>query len=155
MPWVMLVCALLVVATTALHFEALVLLSSRLPALRLASRAKLMVVMLGVFTAHVLEIGMYGLAIYALARWSNAGVLGGSTQGSLDSCLYFSAETFSSLGYGDLVPHGPLRLLSGVEALNGLLLIGWSASFAYVSMERYWAAGVSQVRGLTPEKPLE
>ncbi|MHB2205292.1 hypothetical protein [Methylobacterium sp. CM6257] len=31
----------------------------------------------------------------------------------------------------------PPRLLAGVEALNGLLLIGWSASFTYLAMERY------------------
>ena len=30
------------------------------------------------------------------------------------------------------------KLLVGVEALNGLLLIGWSASYAYIAMERYW-----------------
>lgn len=53
-------------------------------------------------------------------------------------CLYFSAETYTSLGYGDVVPGGALRLLAGMEALNGLLLIGWSASFIYIAMERFW-----------------
>ncbi len=71
-------------------------------------------------------------------RWGRAGTLGSSDTLSLDAVLYSSSETFSSLGDGDLVPQGPLRLLSGVEALDGLLLIGWSASFAYVSMERFW-----------------
>ena len=42
------------------------------------------------------------------------------------------------LGFGDVVPNGPLRLLAGAEALNGLLLIGWSASFLYLEMERWW-----------------
>jgi hypothetical protein len=36
------------------------------------------------------------------------------------------------------VPHHMLRVLAGVEALNGLLLIGWSASYAYIAMERFW-----------------
>ncbi|MFL6662236.1 MAG: potassium channel family protein, partial [Rhizobacter sp.] len=58
---------------------------------------------------------------------------------SLSTCLYFSAETYTSLGFGDITPVGPIRLLAGVEALNGLLLIGWSASFAYIAMERYWS----------------
>ena len=57
---------------------------------------------------------------------------------TLENCLYFSAETFTSLGFGDIVPTGSLRLLAGFEALNGLLLIGWSASYIYISMERYW-----------------
>jgi hypothetical protein len=29
-------------------------------------------------------------------------------------------------------------LLAGAEALNGLLLIGWSASYTYIAMERFW-----------------
>jgi diguanylate cyclase (GGDEF)-like protein len=33
-----------------------------------------------------------------------------------------------------------MRLLAGAEALNGLLLIGWSASFIYISMERFWGS---------------
>jgi hypothetical protein len=52
--------------------------------------------------------------------------------------MYFSAETYTSLGFGDVTPSGHMRLLIGLEALNGLLLIAWSASFAYLSMERFW-----------------
>ena len=29
-------------------------------------------------------------------------------------------------------------MLAGMEALNGLLLIGWSASYTYIAMERFW-----------------
>ena len=32
-------------------------------------------------------------------------------------------------------------MLAGGEALNGLLLIGWSASYTYISMERFWRNG--------------
>jgi hypothetical protein len=31
-----------------------------------------------------------------------------------------------------------LRIIAGVESLNGLVLIGWSASFTYLSMEQFW-----------------
>jgi hypothetical protein len=47
---------------------------------------------------------------------------------------------YTSLGFGDFTPVGPIRLLAGAEALNGLLLIGWSASFTYISMEKFWSA---------------
>ncbi len=30
-------------------------------------------------------------------------------------------------------------MLAGMEALNGLLLIGWSASYTYIAMERFWS----------------
>jgi hypothetical protein len=31
-----------------------------------------------------------------------------------------------------------MRLITGIEALNGLLLIGWSASFTYLAMQKFW-----------------
>jgi hypothetical protein len=90
------------------------------------------------FSAHILEIAIYGSALYVLVRYVGVGSLVGLHAFSFENCLYFSAETFTSLGFGDLAPTGPLRLLAGVEAVNGLLLIGWSASFAYIAMERFW-----------------
>jgi hypothetical protein len=134
-------CAVLLIAATLIHYEALRLLSVALPGLRVPSRMKLVAVIVGTFFAHVVEIAVYGLAIYSLSRWFGAGLLGPSPMPSLDTALYFSAETFTSLGYGDVVPQGPLRMLAGMEALNGLLLIGWSASYIYVSMERFWNGG--------------
>jgi hypothetical protein len=46
--------------------------------------------------------------------------------------------SYTSLGLGDVYPQGGVRLLTGVEALVGLLMIAWSASFTYLSMEKYW-----------------
>ena len=122
------VCALLVVGTTAIHYEVLRGLSAGLPRLRIPSRGKLLVVIFATFLAHAVEIVLYAVAVYLLGHFS------------FNVSLYFSAETYTSLGYGDVVPTGDLRLLAGVEALNGLLLIGWSASYTYIAMERFWQA---------------
>ena len=46
--------------------------------------------------------------------------------------------TYSTVGFGDVVPIGPIRFLAGTEGLLGLLLIGCSASFTYLEMERFW-----------------
>lgn len=138
MPITLFFCALLVVATTLLHYEVLRALNVGLPALATPDRTKVVLVLLATFVAHAAEMGLYGFSLFALVRWFGAGSLSGSTGFSLASCLYFSAETYTSLGFGDLTPVGPVRLLAGVEALNGLLLIGWSASFTYISMERFW-----------------
>lgn len=140
MPFIIFACCLLVVATTVLHYEVLHALNAGLPSLRIPNRAKLMVVIIVAFFAHAAEMAMYGAAIYALVTELGAGSLAGSAGFSFANCLYFSAETYTSLGFGDLTPTGPLRLLAGVEALNGLLLIGWSASFTYIAMERFWKA---------------
>ena len=136
---VALVCLALLVLTTIIHYEALRGLAVLLPEMRIKPRARLIVVILVTFAAHLLEIGLYALAIYGLVRFDGLGTLGDAGRFSLDVSLYFSAETYTSLGYGDVVPGGALRLLAGVEALNGLLLIGWSASYAYIAMERFWS----------------
>jgi len=131
-------CAVLLVVTTIVHYEVLRTLTIGLPALAMPARAKLIVVIFAAFFAHAAEIALYAVAIYVLVRYAGTGTLGDASHFSLTKCLYFSAETYSSLGYGDVVPGGDLRLLAGVEVLNGLLLIGWSASYLYVAMERFW-----------------
>jgi len=45
--------------------------------------------------------------------------------------FYYSAVSYTSLGLGDIWPHGHLRLLTSIEAINGLFLIGWSVTFTY------------------------
>ena len=131
-------CVVLLVATTLIHYEVLRLLTVGLPAFRVPARAKLIVVIFSAFFAHAAEIFLYAVAIYVLVRYLGTGTLAEASRFSLTQCLYFSAETYSSLGYGDIVPGGDLRLLAGVEVLNGLLLIGWSASYTYIAMERFW-----------------
>jgi hypothetical protein len=138
MPQTIVACLLLLIASTLLHYEVLGYLNQRLPRWPLPDRSKVVVVILGAFVAHAIEMALYGGTLYALVTWLGAGQLSGSSEPSWLSCLYFSAETYTSLGFGDLTPVGPVRLLAGVEALNGLLLVAWSASFTYLSMERFW-----------------
>lgn len=62
----------------------------------------------------------------------------GNFNGTLLDCVYFSFSTFTTAGYGDIEPTGNLRFLTGVEGLTGLVLVGWSASFLFIEMQRYW-----------------
>lgn len=135
---IVLTCLLLLILTTLIHFEVLRLISSRLPTLPIQPRNKLIIVILGAFTAHSLEILLYGLFFYAFTHFLGIGSLSGSGGHSIMGCFYFSTETYTSLGFGDIIPDGSLRLMAGVETLNGLLLIGWSASYTYLAMERFW-----------------
>jgi hypothetical protein len=135
---VLLVCIALLVVTTVIHYEALSALNARLPGLKIPSRSKLLVVLSVTFLAHAVEIVLYGMALYLLVTYGIGGGLKGSDVFSLADCIYFSAETYTSIGFGDVTPFGAIRLLIGAEALNGLLLIGWSASYAFIAMERYW-----------------
>jgi len=133
------VCVILVSLTTVFHYEVLGALNERLPSLRIPARSKLLVVMFVMLIAHLLEMVVWGLAMYGLVHVPGVGSLRGATVVSLEACIYFSAETYTSLGFGDVTPEGHMRLLIGLEALNGLLLIAWSASFTYLSMERFWS----------------
>jgi len=128
----------LVLLTSIIHYEVLRLLSAGLPVIALPGRKILVFVILGTFVAHAMEGFSYAVAYWLLSHFSTLGSIGPMSHTTFASCLYFSAETYTSLGYGDIVPTGALRLLAGTEALNGLLLIGWSASYIYVSMERLW-----------------
>lgn len=131
-------CIALVTLTTVMHYEMLRVLSVALPRLRVPTRARLIVVIFATFLAHAAEILLYALAYYALTQFAGFGSVGDGHAFSFGAAVYFSAETYTSLGYGDVIPFGDLRLLAGVEALNGLLLIGWSASYTYIAMERFW-----------------
>ena len=134
-------CIALLVFTTLIHYEVLRALTVSLPAIAVPPRTKLIVVIVGAFFAHAAEIILYALTIYVLARYMGLGSLGDAHRFSMSVVMYFSAETFTSLGYGDVIPSGDLRMLAGAEALNGLLLIGWSASYTYIAMERFWSDG--------------
>lgn len=138
MLFVILFCLMLIALTTLIHYEVLGSLYARLPAINTPRRSKLLLVIFIAFAAHALEICLYGVVLYGLIKHAGVGGLSGANGATLTNCLYFSAETYSSLGFGDLIPTGPIRLLAGAEALNGLLLLGWSASYIYIAMERFW-----------------
>lgn len=144
---VALACILLIAFVTVTHYEVLRTINSRLPSLAIPSRTKLLVVIFSAIVAHGIEIGVYGISIFALVKYMAVGTLSGPAGFSLINCLYFSAETYTSLGFGDLTPVGPIRLLAGVEALNGLVMIGWTASYAYIAMERFWVADSDNHQG--------
>jgi len=52
------------------------------------------------------------------------------------SALYFSAVTYTTTGYGDIVLPQDYRLVGGVEALTGILMCGWSTGFFFAVVAR-------------------
>ncbi len=129
----------LVVGTVYVHYEGLSLISRRVIKLS-RGRARVFYVVLGTMIAHFAEMLLYGIG-YFVAKLLGLGTITGPHVHSLTSIFYFSAETFTSLGFGDNYPTSDLRLLAGVECLNGFILIGWSTSFTYLSMRNFWDHG--------------
>lgn len=120
------------------HYEGLIFAYARLSRHGGHHRVKVLYGIAAVLLLHVVEIWVFGVAYWLLLTWPEAGqVAGHATMGLMDS-VYFSAMTFSTVGYGDIAPVGPIRFLAGTEGVTGLVLITWSASFTYLEMNRYW-----------------
>ena len=57
---------------------------------------------------------------------------------SFEEAVYFSFVTFTTLGYGDITLSEGWRLLSGIEALNGILLVGWTTAMIFSVVQNIW-----------------
>ena len=131
----------LVLATIVIHYEVLFQLSKRLSLTKkITPSYKVLICVFTIFLAHVVEIWLFGLGYYFSSQLDGIGNLFGKTanHGIILDYVYLSFVTYTTLGYGDLVASGYLRYLTGVEALVGLILITWSASFLFMEMGKYW-----------------
>lgn len=137
---------LLVGSTVIIHYELLRATSAFASRIGMPQRIKILLVLAGVLVAHLAEVSLYAVAYYACEQWGGFGRLDGKLEGGALDYFYLSITTFTTLGIGDVHPRGELRLMAGIESLNGLVLIGWSASFTYLSMEKFWDNGAVGAR---------
>lgn len=135
---VFLVNSLVVIAAVIIHYEFLYRLTLLVPKLKVRHRFRIVLGVCGALVAHAVEVWIFAVAYFFMHRVDGWGRLEGNFDGSLPDCLYFSITTFTTLGFGDVHPTGNLRYLTGTEALTGLVLITWTASFLFVEMQRYW-----------------
>jgi hypothetical protein len=80
----------------------------------------------------------YLLHYFSLGTLTGAAIEHGKYTFDIFGCLYFSAVIYSTLGLGDISPEGALRMITGVEALSGFILIGWTVSFTFLAMQKFW-----------------
>lgn len=57
-----------------------------------------------------------------------------------EETVYFSFITFTTVGYGDVVIDKYWRLMAGIQALNGIMLLGWSTAVLMAMAQRLWRA---------------
>ncbi len=106
-----------------------------------ASHRQIMFVMVaGIFIAHAMAIIIYAVTYWVLIHYAGFSDLSGNISDHFPTYLYFSSTSYSSLGVGDVIPVKGLRFLAGIEAINGLILITWSAAFTYFSVQQLWEA---------------
>lgn len=134
---------LLLFLTSAFVYETLALLWQFLPRIHIG-RLRVAIVMAAIFCCHIIAIWLYGLTYWYLDNYTD---LGGFTGQSITEAghihdlyghIYFSSITYTSLGLGDIIPTGGMRFLTAIEVLNGLVLIGWTVTYAFLVMQRFW-----------------
>lgn len=137
---VFLVNSLVASAAVLVHYEFLYRVTLYIPRSKIKHRYRIVLGVFGALIAHAVEIWIFAIAYYFMNHADSWGKLSGKFNGTLMDCGYFSFTVFSTLGFGDIEPDGDLRYLTGIEALTGLVLITWTASFLYFEMQKHWNA---------------
>ncbi len=125
----------LVALCVTIHYETLKALSgmTHRPG---RHRWLILATMYSALIAHVVEIWLFGCGYWLAVDVLELGVIT-HIQDPFDF-VYYSAMVYTTVGFGDLLPTGPIRMITSTEALAGLALITWSASFTYLQMQRVW-----------------
>jgi hypothetical protein len=87
--------------------------------------ATTLVVILSLIALHGTEIWLYAFLYDAI----------GAVDG-LRNAVYFSTTTYGAIGYDDAAMAEEWRLVSAIEGINGIILIGWSTAFFVMIVAR-------------------
>ena len=90
------------------------------------------VLMLG----NIVQVAFWALLYTALGAFAD-----------FETAAYFSGVTFTSLGYGDVVLPGRLRLLGPLQAANGLMMFGITTALFIAAVQNAIAKWASLRRG--------
>jgi hypothetical protein len=81
----------------------------------------------GLLILHLVEIGIWAIAFAAL-----------SVLPDFETALYFSLKSYTTVGYGDVLPAREWRLVGPIEAAVGVLMLGLSTSFIVATLQRVY-----------------
>lgn len=91
---------------------------------------------IAMLVGHLLQMHVWGSAFYLLSYFPD-----------FWTAQHFASQTYTTLGYGDILLPLQRRMLSGWLALTGLLMVGWStALFVYVVTKHLEPHGISDGR---------
>lgn len=100
----------------------------------LASALKIVRVVSALLLLHLLEAGMWAVSFVLIGALPD-----------IETAVYFSITSYTTVGYGDVVLPAPWRLLGPFEAAVGILMFGWSTAIII--------AVISKVYGTRLEMP--
>ena len=127
--------SLMISATVIIHTSGLIFLTRwmslvvrwfRLHRHNFGKTVAMVTTVLGIFFLHTIEVW----------AWAVTYVFIGVVR-DLETAVYFSTVTFSTLGYGDVVPEVSWRVFAGLESVNGFILIGWSTAYLVAASTRH------------------
>ena len=85
---------------------------------------------------------MFFLSLLDIAIWAGAHLLVGAID-KMETALYFSTVTFTTLGYGDVVVDERWRLMAAFEAVNGIIIFGLTTAAVVAGVQRVYFPDVS------------
>lgn len=149
----LLVASAMVTLTVMVHFLGLVALGAvvkrrlravPIPTTVLHQSGAVLFIVLSLFALHMIEIWLYAGLYMVLGEFT-----------SLESALYFSTSTFTTVGFGDIFLDQKWRLLSAIQSANGFLLIGWSTAYlvSVMSIVRDIDHEIAQMRQSSENRP--
>ncbi len=138
---VVLITLAIVVVCIVLHYEVLSHCNRFLPLISHRRRRRVIFLISIIVLTHVAEMWIFAFACYGLVVLAGIGTLTEMATLTFPDYVYYSAMVYTTVGFGDIVPGGAIRFLTGMEALTGLVMITWSASFTFLEMQRDWPRG--------------
>ena len=124
----------MMVATVVLHMLGLTSLTRitsvhierwRTPWLSLDRLLAPLLMVVGLFMVHVLEVAGYAVVYHQVGA-----------AGSWEAALYLSAGAYSTAGWTGVTLAKAWRVVAAFESLNGILLLGWSTAFLFQTLNR-------------------
>ena len=88
------------------------LISEIIPKLKMQPRVRILVVIYGAFFAHTIEVWVFACAYYLLSTHLEMGAFHGLGTTDFFDFVYFSVVVYTSVGFGDILPQGHLRLIA-------------------------------------------
>jgi voltage-gated potassium channel len=76
---------------------------------------------------HLIQVGLWAVVFWRARELP-----------TLETAVYFSLTTYTTIGFGDVVLGPGWRVLAGIEGLTGLVLVGWSTAFVFAVVNRMY-----------------
>jgi hypothetical protein len=76
---------------------------------------------------HLAEIAVWAAAYSTINIFPN-----------FETSLYYSLKSYTTVGYGDVLPDKDWRLVGPIEAAVGVLMLGWSTSIIVTAVQRIY-----------------